>query len=93
MARYRQKPDLVEARQFTGGSKNAEELIKWLRSKGCEAEWIDNQTVLDIHLVERLQFISSNIIHSAYRTDWIVLRGNTWRIFSNRKFLERFETI
>jgi hypothetical protein len=97
MARHRQIPELVDARQFTGGSANAEALLIWLRSKGCDAEWVDNQTVMDIHLVERLQFIapdSENIIRSAYRKDWIVLKSNgKWRIFPERKFRERFEKI
>jgi len=96
MARYRQIPELVDARQFTGGRENAEALLIWLRSKGCDAEWVDNQTVMDIHLVERLQFIapgSENIIRSAYRKDWIVLKGVTWKIYPERKFRERFEKI
>ncbi|QGZ17269.1 hypothetical protein SEA_GIANTSBANE_65 [Arthrobacter phage Giantsbane] len=97
MARHRQKPDLVDARQFTGGHENAEALLIWLKSKGCDADWVDNQSVLDIHLVERLQFIapgSESIIRSAYRKDWIVLKGtNNWRIFSDRSFRERFEKI
>lgn len=99
MARYRQKPELVEARQFTGGRKNAEDLIVWLKSKGCDATWIDNWTVLDIHMVERLQFTETTgphkdkLVRSAYRKDWIVLKGQTWRVFPERKFLERFEPI
>ncbi|ALY08659.1 hypothetical protein CAPNMURICA_59 [Arthrobacter phage CapnMurica] len=96
MARYRQKPEHVDARQFTGGRENAEEVLLWLRSKGCEASWVDNQTVLDIHLVERLQFKtpeSKNIIRSAYRKDWIVLKDSNWRIFSEKSFRERFEKI
>ena len=96
MARYRQIPELVDARQFTGGSTNAEALLIWLKSKGCDADWVDNQTVMDIHLVERLQFIapgSENIIRSAYRGDWIVVRGEKWRVFSERSFRERFEKV
>ncbi|ASD52283.1 hypothetical protein QCN32_gp61 [Arthrobacter phage Niktson] len=99
MARYRQIPEHVDARQFTGGRENAEALITWLKSKGCEATWIDNQTVMDIHLVERLSFSQkvepheTKIIRSAYRQDWIVLKDNRWRIFSERKFRERFEKI
>ena len=96
MARYRQIPELVDARQFTGGRENAEALLLWLKSKGCDAEWIDNQTVMDIHLVERLQFIapgSEDTVRSAYRKDWIVLKGDLWRIFSERSFRERFEKI
>ncbi|AXH46722.1 hypothetical protein QCN35_gp60 [Arthrobacter phage Synepsis] len=97
MARYRQIPEHVDARQFTGGSESAKELITWLKSKGCtEVGWVDNQTVMDIHLVERLQFKtpeSNNIILSAYRQDWIVLKDNRWRIFSERSFRERFEKI
>lgn len=98
MARYRQIPELVDARQFTGGSKNAEELIAWLKTKGCKADWIDNQTVMDIHLVERLSFTVTEpgpvkIMRSAYRGDWIVLKGDKWRIFPDRKFRERFESI
>lgn len=96
MARYRQIPNIVDARQFTGGLENAEALLIWLKSKGCDAEWVDNQTVMDIHLVERLQFIapsSESIIRSAYRKDYIVLNGDKWRIFPEREFLERFEKI
>jgi hypothetical protein len=96
MARYRQKPEIVDARQFTGGCENAEALLIWLKAKGCDATWVDNQTVMDIHLVERIQFVTPNnekIIRSAYRKDWIVLKGQSWRVFPERKFLERFEPI
>ncbi|ALY09034.1 hypothetical protein SEA_NIGHTMARE_63 [Arthrobacter phage Nightmare] len=99
MARYRQIPELVDARQFTGGAANAEALIAWLKSKGCEATWIDNQTVMDIHLVERLSFSEivepheTKIIRSAYRQDWIVLKNDRWRIYPDRKFRGRFEKI
>lgn len=96
MARYRQIPELVDARQFTGGRENAEALLLWLKSNGCDAEWVDNQTVMDIHLVERLQFIapgSEHLVRSAYRKDWIVRKDNKWRIYPERKFLERFEKI
>jgi hypothetical protein len=96
MARYRQKPEIVDARQFTGGRENAEALLVWLKSKGCDATWVDNQTVMDIHLVERIQFIAPSnekVVRSAYRKDWIVLKDKSWRIFPERKFLERFEQI
>ncbi|QFG08740.1 hypothetical protein PBI_INGRID_68 [Arthrobacter phage Ingrid] len=97
MARYRQKPEIVDARQFTGGQENAAEIIAWLKAKGCKRlQWVDNQTVLDIHLVERLSFASpgkDTIIRSAYRKDYIVNKGDSWRIFPERKFLERFESI
>ncbi|ASR83356.1 hypothetical protein SEA_MEDIUMFRY_62 [Arthrobacter phage MediumFry] len=96
MARYRQIAEVVDARQFTGGRSNAEALILWLKSNGCDAEWVDNQTVMDIHLVERLQFIapgSEDIVRSAYRNDWIVRKDSKWRIFSERSFRERFEKI
>lgn len=95
MARYRQRPDIVDARQFTGGEVNANELIDWLRSKGCGATWIDNQTVMDLHLIERLTFNIPNnkIVFSAYRGDWIVKKGDTFRIFPNKEFGERFENI
>lgn len=96
MARYRQIPELVDARQFTGGKENAVELNQWLTSKGCTSTWVDNQTVMDIHLVERLQFTTpeqETIFRSAYRKDWIVNRGTTWRVFSNKEFNERFEVV
>lgn len=97
MSRYRQKPEVVDAIQFTGGSKNAEEVIQWLKSNGAEdATWIDNQTVMDIHLVERLSFKTNEdtaVIRSAYRKDWIVRKANKWRIYSERQFRERFEKI
>jgi hypothetical protein len=96
MARYRQRPEIVDARQFTGGKENAEELMQWLRAKGCTATWVDNQTVLDIHLVERLSFTApakEKIIRSAYRKDFIVNKGDSWRIFPERQFLERFDPI
>jgi hypothetical protein len=96
MARYRQIPDLVDARQFTGGRENAEALLIWLKSNGCDATWVDNQTVMDIHLVERLQFVAPSnekVVFSAYRKDFIVLMGQKWRIFPERKFRERFEKI
>lgn len=97
MARYRQKPEIVDARQFTGGAENAAEISKWLKAKGCtRILWMDNQTVLDIHLAELLSFASpgkDSIIRSAYRTDYIVNKGDSWRIFPERKFLERFESI
>jgi hypothetical protein len=96
MARYRQKAEIVDARQFTGGEENAQEVLAWLKAKGCEANWIDNQTVLDIHLVERVSFMvtgKEKIIRSAYRKDYIVNKGDSWRIFPERKFLERFDPI
>jgi hypothetical protein len=97
MARYRQKPEIVDARQFTGGKENAEEVIAWLKAKDCDRLlWVDNQTVMDIHLVERLSFQApgkEKIIRSAYRKDYIVNKGDSWRIFPERKFLERFDPI
>lgn len=96
MARYRQKPELVEARQFTGGQENAKELYDWFKAHGCDATWVDNQTVMDIHLVERIQFTTpgkERVVNSAYRKDWIVKKGDSWRVFPERKFLERFEPI
>lgn len=97
MARYRQKPELVEAKQFLGGAKNAKELTAWLKDKGAlNVTWVDNQTVMDIHLVERLQFIApsaEHIVQSVYRSQWIILKGDKWRVFSDRGFRERFETV
>jgi hypothetical protein len=51
---------------------------------------------MDIHLVERLQFVAPNnekVVLSAYRKDYIVLNGEKWRIFPERKFRERFEKV
>lgn len=95
MARYRQKPEIVDARQFTGGEANAYDLVKWLNSKGCDVTWVDNTTVMDIHLQERLSFTVplNNNVYSAYRGDWIVKKGESFRIFSNKEFGERFEQI
>lgn len=96
MARYRQIPELVEARQFTGGKNNAMEINQWLTANGCTSIWVDNQTVMDIHLVERLQFQKSadaKHVYSAYRNDWIVKKDDSWRVFSNKEFGERFESI
>lgn len=99
MARHRQRPTQVEAIQFTGGEENAAEVIKWLSGKQQRGQWIDNHTVLNIHLVECLNFrevISPNnvtIIRTAYRGDWIVRMNKKWRVFSKAEFGERFEQI
>jgi hypothetical protein len=96
MARYRQKPEIVDVRQFTGGEENAKKVILWLKSKGVESRWVDTQTVLDLRLDECIHFVTDpegdRILRSAYVTDYIVHKGDTWRIFREGDFLERFES-
>lgn len=99
MARYKQRPEVVDAEQFEGGAESANHIARWLEGKGCEATWIDNQTVKDIHLQERLTFTidivepKHKLMFSAYKNDYIVEKNGRFRIFSAKEFSERFEKI
>lgn len=39
MATYRRIPEIVDARQFTGGAKNGLELVHWVDSNEGKAFW------------------------------------------------------
>lgn len=99
MARYKQRPEVVGTEQFTGGKDSADRIIHWLKLKGYPANWVDNQTVMDIHLQERVSFTQTfadqdyNMVYSAYKGDWIVEKNGRFRIFSAKEFNERFEKI
>jgi len=98
MARYRQIPELVDAEQFVGGVDSANKVHLWLEKHGCQKiTWVDNQSVMDIHLQERLSFFieleDHKMVYSAYRGDWIVKKGDRYRIFTDKKFKERFEQV
>lgn len=96
MARYRQRPEIVEAIQFTGGAENAQAVVEWLKARACQATWVDNQTVMDLHLIQRIQFITSirpEVVNSAYPKDWITMKGESFRIYPEKAFIERFEKV
>ena len=39
MPTYKLRPDTWDAREFTGGKKNAKELMKWLKTYDLDSSW------------------------------------------------------
>lgn len=47
MPTYKLRPDTWDAREFTGGKKNAKKLMKWLKKYNLDSSWSPSITMED----------------------------------------------
>lgn len=96
MVRFRQKPEAVDPRQFTGGEDNAKMLSLWLSPHGYRTQWVGETSVVGVTLPEQLQIIDTktNEVREWIRIgEWIVRKDTDLRIFTDAEFKERFEQV
>lgn len=43
MPTFRKKPEIVDARQFTGGVQNGTDITHWIQANGANAHWIEGR--------------------------------------------------
>lgn len=68
---FKKKPEVVDARQFTGGTQNGTDLVFWVQSNRGHAMWIDSYQKSfpeTIRLEEHMEMIP------VFTGDWIVLK-------------------
>jgi hypothetical protein len=70
MPTFRKKPEIVDARQFTGGVQNGTDLAFWVSSNDCKAMWYD---VPDEHREMVTLYFGKFQWKNAYIGDWIIL--------------------
>lgn len=93
MAKYKQTPVEVDARQYTGGERNGQTLASWVNSLGGFAVWSNSNTYQDLTLPEEL-YLGKSKIHMEWSVPvgfWLVNEEGFITIYSDEVFKTKFE--
>ena len=74
MPTFKKKPEIVDARQFTGGAQDGMNLVLWVRSGGAQAFWSDSFAAGEREKVYVEE--SRYDLTPAFVDDWIVKHQN-----------------
>lgn len=88
MASYTPKHEMVDARQFTGGFENADDLIQWVEvCEGKALSALTDDDTPDLILVETSQYEYEPV----FEGDWIIIhQDNRIDIMKHRLFTSRY---
>lgn len=92
MAKYKQKPVIVDARQYTGGKSNGSQLASWVNSGGSTASWMEESRGMDLILPEQLYVKTDQGEGVVNVNDWIVKIDGVFMVYPDGLFKQRFET-
>lgn len=88
-----QRTETIDARQFTGGEENGENLALWVNCNGqlteTRAEWCESVQIAGKTLHDRVRVRSYNFHETAFPDYWIILKQNgDYAVMSPEEFLE-----
>lgn len=71
MPKFKRKPKTIEARQFTGGEQNANELVKWIADNGGEAKWWEGREANGSKMKEELHVFTDRGVRITTPGNWV----------------------
>lgn len=95
MATFRRRPEIVDARQFTGGVQNGTDICLWVNSNHGGAYWWEKRVVGGRILAERIRLYPSGSDYAlVWIGDWIVHRQDgTWEALRPEDLHEEYEEV
>ena len=102
MPTYKLRPDTWDAREFTGGKKNAKELMKWLKTYNLDSSWspsiamedgkktLEALVILDGRRADRL-YIDTTIYFKT-RNAGQLCYDPEYKLMYTHDFREKYET-
>jgi hypothetical protein len=92
MPTFKKKPEVVDARQFTGGLQNGSDIAFWVNSNDSLAHWLKEIPGL---CLEKIHVQVDRFKHeSAYMNDWIVRRQDGhFEVLRPEEFNEQYDQV
>lgn len=85
MPTFRKRPEVVDARQFTGTDENTNELVLWIQSCAGEGVHVTNSTALVGNKKDRRQV---RLLSIRYPNDWEIAHENDWIVLRQSGYFE-----
>jgi hypothetical protein len=92
MVKYKTRPAEVDARQYTGGQTNGQELEAWINSIGGDATWSPENDFKDLTIAEELHLGQSKL-HMNWNVPighWLVYQDDFLSIHPDVEFQKRY---
>lgn len=96
MPTFRKKPEIVDARQFTGGTQNGTDLLYWIQSHNGRAMWEPkiNDAPNGAEYIRLYDLPIMVIQRVAYVGDWVMLRQNgTFAVVRQQELNAEYEQV